>query len=170
VVRDLSARGHRTTGVDASSNLIAAARQADPVGTYLHANATALPFEDAAFDLVVIYNALMDFDDMPGAVVEAARVLEPGGHLSVSVTHPVFNAGGFDGDSADAPFVIEGSYLDNRRRFEAVVEEDGVPDAVRRLGGLARGVHPAAGGRRPAHREAPRTKGARQLRQENPIG
>jgi ubiquinone/menaquinone biosynthesis C-methylase UbiE len=97
VVRDLSARGHRTTGVDASSNLIAAAREADPVGTYLHANATALPFEDAAFDLVVIYNALMDFDDMPGAVVEAARVLEPGGHLCVSVTHPVFNAGGFDG-------------------------------------------------------------------------
>ena len=27
VVRDLTARGHRTTGVDASSNLIAAARQ-----------------------------------------------------------------------------------------------------------------------------------------------
>ena len=126
VVRDLTARGHRTTGVDASSNLIAAARQADPVGTYLRANATALPFHDAGFDLVVIYNALMDFDDMPGAVAEAARVLEPGGHLCVSVTHPVFNAGGFDGDSADAPFVIEGSYLDNRRRFEAVVEEDGV--------------------------------------------
>ena len=39
----------------------------------------------------------MDFDDMPGAVAEAARVLEPGGHLCVSVTHPVFNAGGFDG-------------------------------------------------------------------------
>lgn len=126
VVRDLTARGHRTTGVDASGNLIAAARQADPVGTYLQANATALPFHDAAFDLVVIYNALMDFDDMPGAVAETARVLEPGGRLCVSVTHPVFNAGGFDGDSADAPFVIEGSYLDNRRRFEAVVEEDGV--------------------------------------------
>jgi hypothetical protein len=44
----------------------------------------------------------------------------------VTVTHPVFNAGGFDGDGADAPFVIEGSYLDDRRRFEAVVEEDGV--------------------------------------------
>ena len=39
----------------------------------------------------------MDFDDMPGAVIAAARVLEPGGHLWVSVTHPVFNAGGFDG-------------------------------------------------------------------------
>jgi SAM-dependent methyltransferase len=126
VVRDLTARGHRTTGADASGNLIAAARAADPAGTYLHADATALPFDDAAFDLVVIYNALMDVDDMPGAVAEAARVLEAGGHLCVSVTHPVFNAGRFDGDGADAPFVIEGSYLGDRRRFEAVVEEDGV--------------------------------------------
>jgi ubiquinone/menaquinone biosynthesis C-methylase UbiE len=38
----------------------------------------SLLFGDAAFDLVVIYNALMDFDDLPGAVGEAARVLEVG--------------------------------------------------------------------------------------------
>ena len=63
-----------------------------PSEPHLHADATAPPFDDAAFHLVVIYNALMDADDMPGAVVEAARVLECGGHLCVSVTHPVFNA------------------------------------------------------------------------------
>jgi ubiquinone/menaquinone biosynthesis C-methylase UbiE len=57
VVRDLTARGHQTTGVDASGNLVAAAREADAVATHLQANATALPFGDAAFDLVVIYNA-----------------------------------------------------------------------------------------------------------------
>ena len=37
---------------------------------------SALPFDDRSFDLVVAYNSLMDFDDMPGAVSEAGRVLE----------------------------------------------------------------------------------------------
>jgi SAM-dependent methyltransferase len=126
VVRDLSARGHRVTGVDGSTNLLAAAREADPAGTYLHATAAALPFDDAAFDLVVSYNTLMDVDDLPGAVAEAARVLEPGGQFCVCVTHPVFNAGAFEGDSAEAPFVIRGSYLGDRRRFETTIQEEGL--------------------------------------------
>lgn len=127
VTRDLTARGHHVTSVDASASLLAAAREADPAGTYLHANANALPLDDATFDLVVVYNALMDFDDMPGGVAEAARVLEPGGHLCVSITHPVTNdAGAFASDSPDAPFVIEGTYLGARRRFEGTFERDGL--------------------------------------------
>jgi SAM-dependent methyltransferase len=126
VTRDLTARGHHVTSVDASSSLLAAAREADPGGTYLHANASALPFDDAAFDLVVIYNALMDFDDMPGGVRQAARVLEPGGHLCASITHPLPDAGRFASDRPDAPFVIEDSYLGDRRRFEGAFERDGL--------------------------------------------
>jgi hypothetical protein len=53
-------------------------------------------------------------------------VLEPGGHLAVSITHPLQDAGAFDGDSADAPFVVNGSYLGDRRRFEATFERDGL--------------------------------------------
>lgn len=126
VARDLKARGHRVTGVDTSPTLLEAARAADPDGTYVDAPATALPFEDATFDLAIAYNSLMDVDDMPATVAEAARVLEPGGKLCVSVTHPVNDAGAFTTQSADAPFVIEGSYLGDRRRFEAEFERGGL--------------------------------------------
>src|SRR5437660_2770598 len=75
VARDLAARGHHVTAVDASPSLVAHARDADLRSRYLVADAGALPFADGAFDVVVAYNSLMDVDDMPKAVSEAARVL-----------------------------------------------------------------------------------------------
>jgi SAM-dependent methyltransferase len=125
VARDLAARGHHVTAVDASPTLLAAATAAHPAGRYLLADAAALPFADAEFDLVVAYNSLMDVQDMPGAVREAARVLQPDGHLCVSVTHPLNDAGQFAAPGADAPFVIEGSYLESGR-FEGHIESDGL--------------------------------------------
>jgi len=125
VARDLARRGHRVTGVDASPTLLRYAREADPGGHYSEADAAALPFPDGAFDLVVAYNALMDMADMPGAVREAARVLEPGGRFCVCVTHPLNDAGAFDGMEPDAAFTIRGSYLD-RRPFEETVARDGL--------------------------------------------
>jgi ubiquinone/menaquinone biosynthesis C-methylase UbiE len=88
VTRDLVAHGHTVASVDASPTLLQAAREADPTGTYVLADAAALPFADASFDLVVAYNSLMDLGDMPGAVREAARVLQCGGRFCVCVTHP----------------------------------------------------------------------------------
>ena len=55
---------------------------------------------------------LHDMDQMPQAVAEAARVLEPGGRLCASIPHPVNSAGVFQGRGGDAPFLIKGSYLD----------------------------------------------------------
>jgi SAM-dependent methyltransferase len=125
VARDLAARGHRVTGVDSSPSLVAAATEADPEGKYLVADARALPLEAAAFDLIVAYNSLMDIDDMPGAVAEAARVLEPGGRFCVCLTHPFFDAGAFESREPDARFVVEGSYL-GKRRFEGTFERRGL--------------------------------------------
>ena len=125
VARDLARRGHAVTAVDASPTLLRYAREADPAGRYLVADAAALPFPDEAFDLVVAYNALMDIADMPGAVREAARVLEPGGHFCICVTHPLNDAGGFDGAEQDAPFTIRGSYL-GRRPYEETFDRDGL--------------------------------------------
>jgi SAM-dependent methyltransferase len=125
VARDLAARGHRVTGVDAAPTLLEAAAEAHPEGRYLLADASELPFEDASFDLVVAYNSLMDVQDMPGAVREAARVLRPRGHLCVCVTHPLADAGRFAAEEDDAPFVIAGSYLESRR-FEGRFERDGL--------------------------------------------
>lgn len=78
VTRDLAELGHRTIGIDSSPTLIRYASQAHPAGHYLLADAAALPFPEATFDLVVAYCSLMDIDDMPAAVAEAARVLEGG--------------------------------------------------------------------------------------------
>jgi SAM-dependent methyltransferase len=47
------------------------------------ANATALPFPDAAFDLAVTRLALHHMDDPARSLAEMARVLAPGGRLAV---------------------------------------------------------------------------------------
>jgi hypothetical protein len=62
-------------------------------------------------------------------VREAARVLKPGSRFCVCVTHPLADAGRFAGDEADAPFVIEGSYL-GRRRFKGTFQRDGLQIAL----------------------------------------
>lgn len=126
VSRDLKERGHRVVAVDASPTLIRMALDTDESIAYARCDATALPFEDGTFDLVVFYNSLMDFDDMPAAIDEGARVLAPGAVLCVSITHPLQDAGNFAEPAADAPFVIEGSYLEDRRPFDAPMERDGL--------------------------------------------
>jgi SAM-dependent methyltransferase len=125
VSRDLQDLGHRVVGVDAAPSLVEAAREADPGGEYLVADAVELPFEEGSADLVVAFMSLMDMDDMPGAVREIGRVLEPGGRLVAAVVHPINSAGRFvprDGD--DAPFVVE-SYLE-RRRYSDFLERRGL--------------------------------------------
>ena len=126
VARDLAERGHPVIGVDLSPTLISAAREADPGGRYVLADASALPFLDATFDLVVAYNSLMDVDDLDGTVAEASRILEGGGRLAISITHPTTEAGRFADREPDAPFVISGSYLDPQRRAEGTFERDGL--------------------------------------------
>jgi SAM-dependent methyltransferase len=115
VTRDLKARGHHVTGVDAAPTLVRLAQEADPRGDYRVADAAQLPFDGGTFDLVVAFNTLMDFDDMPGAVREAARVLDVGGRLCACITHPIRDAGRFESRDPDAPFIIRGSYFGKRR-------------------------------------------------------
>ncbi|TQM80028.1 pimeloyl-CoA biosynthesis protein BioC [Saccharothrix saharensis] len=121
VARDLVARGHRVTGIDASPTLLDAARRADPEGRYLAADSADLPFPDDGFDLVIAYNVLMDVDDMPGTVAEVGRVLEPGGRLCLSITHPITDTG----SRRDGVFVLDRPYF-GRHRFEEEVERDGM--------------------------------------------
>ena len=45
---------------------------------------------------------------------DLARVLERGGRLCLAIPHPVNSAGSFQGRDDDAPFIIDGSYLDQR--------------------------------------------------------
>jgi SAM-dependent methyltransferase len=125
VARDLAQRGHTVVALDGSPTLTAMAAATDPRGRYVVGDAAALPFGDGRFDIVVAYNSLMDVADMPAAVHEASRVLEPGGRLCVCVTHPTADAGKFQSKEPDAPFVIGGAYL-GRHRIEDVFERDGL--------------------------------------------
>jgi SAM-dependent methyltransferase len=126
VSRDLHARGHHVTAVDITQQLLSLAHQASPGLNHVRCDAAALPFTDASFDLTILYNSLMDVDDMEGTVKEAARVLARGGHMCVCVTHPLADAGAFKSREGDAPFVIEDTYLGPRRWLEAAVERDGL--------------------------------------------
>ena len=125
VSRDLATRGHRVIGIDVTRALARLAAEADGGPTYVQADGAALPFEAAAFDLVVAYNSLMDVDDMPAVVHEIGRVLAPGGRFCACITHPLADAGRFTTRDPEAPFVIETSYL-ARRPYEGTFERDGL--------------------------------------------
>lgn len=120
--RELVRLGHRVVGVDVSPRMVELAAECHQA---VVADASTLPFADASFDLVTAFMSLMDMDDMAGAVKEAARVLEPDKPLCFSVTHPMNTAGRFAEREADAPFVVTGSYFDERRADETW-ERDGI--------------------------------------------
>lgn len=71
-------------GLDPTPTLLATARQRDPAGHYLRAAAEHLPFPDASFPLAVSYLTLIDIDGYAEAILEAARILRPGGTLLVA--------------------------------------------------------------------------------------
>jgi SAM-dependent methyltransferase len=97
--RALAAGGHHVVGVDASPTLVRLAGEAEPALEFAVADAVDLPFDDGAFDLVLAHNVLSCVGDLPGAVDEAARVLEPLGRLVLTIPHPLYTAGARDGDA-----------------------------------------------------------------------
>src|SRR5262249_8530028 len=79
--RILKSLGIRVVGVDPTRALLERARERDPDGEYLMAQAESLPFSAGAFDLVVSCLSLVDIPDFRTAIAEMARVLKPGGTL-----------------------------------------------------------------------------------------
>jgi len=84
---ELARRGADVVGVDASEDMIAAARKrATDRGADVRfdiARAEALPFETASFDVVIAVTVLCFVEDATTAVDEMVRVLKPGGRLIV---------------------------------------------------------------------------------------
>ncbi|TQM02203.1 class I SAM-dependent methyltransferase [Pseudonocardia kunmingensis] len=124
ISRELTDLGHRVTATDISPSLLAAAEQAGSADRYRLADAADLPFDDGEFDRVVAYNVLMDVPDMPAAVAEAARVLAPGGHLTISIVHPFIDRGAFADDGPEAVFEVRGSYYE-RKHFVGTEQRGG---------------------------------------------
>jgi SAM-dependent methyltransferase len=82
--RMLEQHGVKSTGIDPTPALVAAARARDVDAYYLRATAERLPFADETFDLVVSYLSLIDVPDIQTAIPEMARVLSPGGTLLIA--------------------------------------------------------------------------------------
>lgn len=89
VARRLKELGYRVVGIESSSALAAAAREADSEFEIHVADAAEMPLADGVADLAIASMVLMNVDDPQGVVREVARVLEPGGRFCLTVLHPL---------------------------------------------------------------------------------
>ena len=78
-------RGAAVTGVDFSAAMVAEARRRHPSLVFEQGDAETLPFEDQCFDRVVCGFGVHHFPDPVRALMEAHRVLKPGGRLAFTV-------------------------------------------------------------------------------------
>lgn len=107
VSRWLAESGALVTGLDLSAGLLAHASEREaiqPLGIrYLHGDATNTRWWDGVpYDGVLCQMALMDIDDLSGALATVAAVLVPGGWFTFSILHPCF-PGGTDGSFSGLP-------------------------------------------------------------------
>lgn len=85
----IRASGRSVVGVDRSADqLTIAGRRAGPI---IQADGAALPFADGVFPTVTALWMSTDVDDFGAVIMEAARVLRPGGLLVFYGVHPCFN-------------------------------------------------------------------------------
>jgi demethylmenaquinone methyltransferase/2-methoxy-6-polyprenyl-1,4-benzoquinol methylase len=81
--------GGRVTGVDFSEEMLVRAERKAPEFQWVQADAAALPFDDASFDVVTVGFGIRNLADLEVGLAELARVLVPGGRLGcLEVTRP----------------------------------------------------------------------------------
>ena len=114
IAQDLVAKGYRVVGVDLSLKMLTAARQAArqvPHLEFVRADAEALCFPDAAFDLVVAMGMLEYLEHFESAIREVRRVLRPGGEALFTVPTSVSPSALLDGLIAAMPTRVRKSML-----------------------------------------------------------
>ncbi len=91
---ELAQQARSTTGIDVSAEAIAYAQEHYPLPsvTFLAAPATALPFEPASFDLITAFEVIEHIDNWHDLLIEARRVLHPGGTFLVSTPNKLYYA------------------------------------------------------------------------------
>ena len=81
--------GGRVTGVDFSEEMLARAERKAPEFQWVQADAAALPFDDASFEVVTVGFGIRNLADLESGLAELARVLVPGGRLGcLEITRP----------------------------------------------------------------------------------
>ena len=138
--RWLAGQGAVPVALDLSHAMLAHARGREPRVPLVQADAGALPFGDAAFDLACsAYGAIPFVADVATVFAEVARVLRPGGRWVFSVTHPVRWA--FPDSPGPAGLTADRSYFDRSPYAER--DDAGVPTYVehhRTLGDTVRAL------------------------------
>jgi SAM-dependent methyltransferase len=86
---ELSRLGWTVSGIDASEEMVAAARERLPEAAdrLRRAEIEALPWDDASFDAVTA-TGVLEYSDVERALRELARVLRPRGRAIVSYPNP----------------------------------------------------------------------------------
>ncbi|MDT7550715.1 MAG: hypothetical protein QOE84_3109 [Actinomycetota bacterium] len=124
--------GARVTAFDVSMGQLRQARVLDErsgvrVDRLIQADAQAMPFRGASYDVVVsAFGAIPFVADSAGVMREIARVLRPGGRLVFSVTHPIRWA--FPDDPGQRGLTVRQSYFDRTPYVE--VDDSGTATYV----------------------------------------
>jgi len=146
--RVLASSGHRVVGFDASMTSVRAAATHPEGHPVALADAVRMPLADDVADLAIAFMSLHDFDELPAAVAEVARVLVPGGRFCIALLHPALTARLVDGYAAERrySFTVQnaglemtyeethrplGAYFDALETSRFVVESLREPVAVR---------------------------------------
>lgn len=83
VLQRVARNARSAKGVDLSPGMLAHAK--DRGLDVREGDATALPFDDASFDVVYAFKVLAHVPDVDRAIAEMVRVVRPGGHVLVEV-------------------------------------------------------------------------------------
>lgn len=121
--RWLADQGAHVVATDVAHGMLRRARAIDagradrPAVPLVEADARALPFPDASFDVAFTAFGAIPFVADPWRVhAEVARVLRPGGRWAFAVTHPIRWA--FPDDPTERGLVASRSYFDRRPYVE----------------------------------------------------
>ncbi|MDP4263513.1 MAG: class I SAM-dependent methyltransferase [Bacteroidota bacterium] len=77
--------GAQVIGVDAAPGLLEVAKERNPQNNFLEEDLETLPFADNSFDVVTGFNSFQYAGSFEKALVEAKRVIRPGGRLVLGI-------------------------------------------------------------------------------------
>jgi SAM-dependent methyltransferase len=72
-------------GIDAAAGLLEVARRRNPHNNFMEEDLEAMPFADNSFDVVAGFNSFQYAGNFENALLEAKRVLKPGGRLVIGI-------------------------------------------------------------------------------------
>lgn len=77
--------GAQVIGIDAAPGLLQVARERNPDNSFLEEDLEAMPFSDNSFHVVTGFNSFQYAGNFENALLEAKRVLKPGGQLVICI-------------------------------------------------------------------------------------